>query len=299
MSAVEGPRQIDPTERAHLKDPTGATPPIVRFAPRAELAEVVRRFWLPIWNLPPGAVSVQRVLQYPVCLIVVSDDYSWLVGPSTGLSTRRLSGSGWAVGTMLQPAAGALLRPGPVGDLTDGWVDLDRVPGIAGAALTTEIRTSIGARPDEPGRQRAAVEAVERALLPLLPLDAESHLINAVVDYVDQNSSVQRVAQICEKFALTERTLQRITARRLGLSPKWLVQRRRLHEAAERLSGVRGPDLARVAAELGYADQAHFGRDFRAVTGLTPGQFAAEPRRGGRTTSSPGGHLEPGATGSR
>ena len=64
-----------------------------------------------------------------------------------------------------------------------------------------------------------------------------------------------------------------------GCTPKWLIQRRRLHEAAERLSGEERPDLARVAADLGYADQAHFGRDFRAVTGLTPGAFAAEPRR--------------------
>jgi AraC-like DNA-binding protein len=89
---------------------------------------------------------------------------------------------------------------------------------------------------------------------------------------------VQRVSQVCEKFALTERTLQRLTARRIGLSPKWLIQRRRLHEAAERLREAERPDLARVALDLGYADQAHFGRDFRAVTGLTPGEFAAEPR---------------------
>ena len=33
--------------------------------------------------------------------------------------------------------------------------------------------------------------------------------------------------------------------------------------------------MADVAAELGYADQAHFTRDFSAVTGMTPGRFAA------------------------
>ena len=49
---------------------------------------------------------MQRVLQYPVCLLVVAHDYALLVGPSTGLSTQELTGSGWALGTMLQPAAG-------------------------------------------------------------------------------------------------------------------------------------------------------------------------------------------------
>ena len=62
--------------------------------------------------------------------------------------------------------------------------------------------------------------------------------------------------------------------RRLGLTPKWLVQRRRLQEAAERLRS-RTTTLAEVAAALGYADQPHFSRDFARVTGMTPGEFAA------------------------
>ena len=273
-----GPRRIDPTERAHLKDTAGRTPPIARFAPRPDLADVVRRFWLPVWDLPAGAVSVQRVLQYPVCLLVVTAEYAVLVGPSLGLSSQRLSGSGWAMGTMLQPAAGELLLGGPVTAVTDRRVGLAQVPGLDGDGLTRQVRRAMTADPHRAEAQRVAVQATEQALAGLVPLDEEGLLVNAIVDHVERDPEVQRVSQVCAKFSLTERTLQRMLARRIGLTPKWLVQRRRLHEAAQRLAGAPRPELARVAAELGYADQAHFGRDFRAATGLTPGQFAAEPR---------------------
>lgn len=266
------PRSIDPTERAHLLDASGYTPPIHRYAPTPGLADVVRRYWMPVWSLPAGATSVQRVLQYPVCLIIVSDTYALLVGPSTGLSTTELTGSGWALGTMLQPAAGQALVGGPVEQLTDSAVPL------ADGDLVRRIRETIGDDPHDPDRRQAAVGAVDQALTALLPVDDEGLLVNAIVEYVEGEPEVQRVGQVCEKFAITERTLQRLTARRIGLSPKWLIQRRRLHEAAELLADTDKPDLARVAADLGYADQAHFGRDWRAVTGLTPGEFAAEPR---------------------
>ena len=85
---------------------------------------------------------------------------------------------------------------------------------------------------------------------------------------------VVRVAQVCERFELSERSLQRLTRRRIGLSPKMLIQRRRLHEASARLRD-HPTSLADVAADLGYADQPHFTRDFRTVTGMTPGEFAA------------------------
>ena len=116
---MAGNRRIDPTERAHLLDSSGYTPPIHRFAPSPELAGLVRRHWMPVWSLAEGRRSVQRVLQYPVCLFVVAHDYALLVGPSTGLSTQELTGSGWALGTMLQPAAGTLVWGASVDTMTD------------------------------------------------------------------------------------------------------------------------------------------------------------------------------------
>jgi AraC-like DNA-binding protein len=232
---------------------------------------------MPVWSLPPGRSSVQRVLQYPVCLIVVSDSYARFIGVRTGLSTHELVGSGWALGTMLQPAAGSVVLGGPVTEVTDGALDLDAVPGLDGRALTDGIRSAVGDSPGEPDRQQAAVDQLEDALRALLPVDEEGLLVNAVVEHVEGDPEVRRVAQVCAKFGLSERTLQRLTARRLGLTPKWLIQRRRLHDAAARLATGEG-DLARVAADLGYADPAHYTRDFRTATGQTPGEYAATSR---------------------
>jgi AraC-like DNA-binding protein len=267
-------RQTDGAERAHLRDAQGFSPPVHRFAPTPGLADVVRRYWLPVWSLPPGQSTVQRVLQYPVCLVVVSADYAHVVGPTTGLSTRELAGEGWAAGVMLQPAAGTLLLGGPVA--ADSVREVTSLDTVDGESLVAEVRAAMAPAPAEAAGQQRAVAALETALAGLGPVDDEGLFVNAVVEYVEGDPQVRRVGQICDKFAISERSLQRLAARRIGLSPKWLIQRRRLHEASERLREG-SVDLARVAADLGYADQAHFGRDWRRVTGLTPGEFAAEP----------------------
>ncbi|MGH3444921.1 MAG: helix-turn-helix domain-containing protein, partial [Nocardioidaceae bacterium] len=243
----------------------------------AGLAELVRRYRVPVWSLPPATSTVQRVLQYPVCLLVISDSYAIMVGPDTGLGRQELAGEGWALGVMLQPAAGAMLLGGPVSRLADERMALDDVPTLDGSALTDRVRAALENAPTEPTAHRAAIVVLEAALDEVGTADDEGILVNRIVEYVEERPEVQRVGQVCEHFDIGERTLQRLTARRIGLSPKWLIQRRRLHDAAERLRSGDSVDLASVAMELGYADQAHFTRDFRTVTGLTPGGFAREP----------------------
>jgi AraC-like DNA-binding protein len=70
------------------------------------------------------------------------------------------------------------------------------------------------------------------------------------------------------------RSLQRLFREYVGVSPKWVLQRLRLHEAAERM--LEGRDWAALALDLGYFDQAHFIHDFKAVTGRSPGEYAAQ-----------------------
>lgn len=268
-------RSTDPIERAHLTGASAPTPPIHRYPAPDALQPVARRHWVPVWRLPPGVTWTQKVLQYPVCLVVVSDSYARLYGVRTGLSTVDLSGDGWAVGTMLQPAAGALLWGASVAQLTDRFVDVGEVPGLAGVGLARRVRTAMGPDPADPARHAAAVAVTEEALARLLPVDPAGELVNTIVDRVEHDPSITRVAQLADAVSSSERQLQRLTRDRLGLSPKWLIQRRRLHEATLRLK--RGTtSLGRLAVELGYADQAHFTRDFARVTGMAPGGYRAD-----------------------
>ena len=268
-----GNAHLDRIERAHLKDPADHSHVIYRYDPPAGLVGLVRRFWIPVWEVPGGQEAPQRVLQYPVALMVVTADYARFYGVVPGLSTTTLTGVGWAVGVMFEPAAGALLAASTMTEWTDRFADLSEVLGETGTRLTGAVRAAMTGEPQAEASHRSAMDAYAGMLARYLPIDGEGAVVNAVVSFVEDRPDVTRVAQVCDEFGMTERALQRLTRRRLGLHPKWLIQRRRLHEAAERLRS--GGDLAGVAAELGYSDQAHFTRDFRTVTAMTPGQFAA------------------------
>ena len=271
--------------RAHLVDPADTSHTITRLPVRPELAELVRWYWIPVWSVPPGQERVQEVLRYPVCLIVVTADYARFYGVEPGLARTTLRGEGWAFGLALQPAAGSLLTGEPMDAWRGATAELGDTLGERGSAYTARVRELLGAgsgAESSPQAHRAATVAALELLAPLPPVDEEGRLVNAIVAWVEETPSVLRVEQVCERFALSERALQRLCRRRIGLGPKWLIQRRRLHEAVALLSdGGDAPALAALAASLGYADQAHFTRDVRQATGLTPGALVARYRAAG------------------
>ncbi|MGI8901464.1 MAG: DUF6597 domain-containing transcriptional factor [Nocardioides sp.] len=113
MKPDRGPTPAEGTlndvERAHLKEPGDASHVMHRYDPPAALTGLLRRFWIPVWSVPLGRDAPQKVLQYPVCLIVVTGEYARFYGVTSGLSTTTLTGDGWAVGAMCAPAAGGLV----------------------------------------------------------------------------------------------------------------------------------------------------------------------------------------------
>ncbi len=157
---------------------------------------------------------------------------------------------------------------------TGRHVDVGEVLGDDGARLAAGVRAAMSGDPSSPGSHTAAMAVHEDVPARFLPVDEEGRLVDRVVALVESRPDLTRVDQLCAGTGLSERALQRLVHRRLGRTPEWLVQRRRLQEAAGRLRQRTVTD-AEVAADLGYADQPHLTRDFARVTGMTPGEFAA------------------------
>jgi AraC-like DNA-binding protein len=81
---------------------------------------------------------------------------------------------------------------------------------------------------------------------------------------------------------MTPRSLQRLFRRYVGIGPKWVLSRYRLQDAAAAIDAGEATDLATLAADLGWFDQAHFSRDFREVVGVTPSQYLAQAQASSR-----------------
>jgi AraC-like DNA-binding protein len=80
------------------------------------------------------------------------------------------------------------------------------------------------------------------------------------------------VAEAARALDVSERHLRTLFTKAVGLSPKQFARVDRVRRVVAR--GGRG-EWARVAAELGYYDQAHLTREFRATMGVPPGAYLA------------------------
>ena len=94
-----------------------------------------------------------------------------------------------------------------------------------------------------------------------------------------EDRSLVRVAQVEERCGLGTRTLQRLFARYVGVHPKWVLARYRMHDVVTELDEGYAGSLADLAARYGWFDQAHFTREFTELVGVTPGAYQRSARR--------------------
>ena len=240
-----------------------------RFAPSADLGGFVLRYWTVAWDVPEQIPYAQETLPYPCVNLAVERGRSGIFGVGTRRFQVQLEGKGWVFGIKFRPGAFYPFYQAPVAALTDRAISLDGVFGAAGLEYEQQVLacTSVDDMID-------CAEQFLRARLP--PPDESIALINTVVEQIAGDRTITRVAQIAERVGVSRRTLQRLFSQYVGVSPKWVIQRYRLLEAADRLAQHTTVDLPGLAQTLGYFDQAHFINDFRATIGSTPAEYAQQ-----------------------
>lgn len=253
--------------------------PVSRIAPAATGEAVARWFWVPEWHLPPGAGFETMTLPYPACQLVVEPEGVAVHGPVTSVWRRELRGDGWAVGALLRPGAAHALV-GDVADAADREVRIDGSDGLR-QRIVAVMEGGRGRRED---RHARASRLLERWLVATVgtavAADPWARTARRVVELADGDPELLRVDDLARRTGVSERTLARLAHTHVGMTPAAMIRRRRLQEAAQRVREDPTSDLARTAADLGYADHAHLTREFRRVLGFTPTGYRAERRPG-------------------
>ena len=244
---------------------------MVRVPPAPDLADVVEQHWVVAWDHRDRDPVRQEVLPDPCVNLAIEPAGVLLYGVTSGRSVHVLAGAGSVVGTKFRPGGFSGFAPGPVRALNDRVLAMGEAFGSEGERFEAAVRAA-----ETTHGLLELVTAFLRARRP--PPDPQRVLDGEVVAAMRAAPPGTRVGEIAARFSLAPRTLQRLFAVHAGASPKAVLQRFRHQQATDRLRDPAAEGtLARLAAELGYFDQAHFVQDFRAVTGRTPSALSGAP----------------------
>ncbi|UGT63970.1 helix-turn-helix transcriptional regulator [Nocardia asteroides] len=178
-----------------------------------------------------------------------------VAGPDT-VAYRPDPGGGEFAGFRFAPGTAPAVLGVPAAEVRDRRVDLAE---LWPAARVRALFAGVDDAADRPAALEAAVlrRAAERP--------APDPALGRVVAALDAGQPVRYVA---ERAGWTARTLHRRSLAAFGYGPKTLARVLRLQRGLARARA--GVPLAETAVGAGYADQAHFTREVRELTGLTP-----------------------------
>lgn len=237
------------------------------YPPEPDLEAFVEHYWVVRWDLREQEPYLSETLPHPSVHMTIEKGKSRITGVMTGRFSYLLEGQGIVVGAKFKPGAFYPFVNAQVAKFTDLTMGLQDVFGVQAEELEAAILSQ--------GSEQEMIASLEEFLRQRLPESDENiALVNKILDRIASDREITKVDDIANRLNINKRTLQRIFSRYVGVSPKWVIKRCRLHEAAEQIASGQIPGWSTLAADLGYYDQAHFIKDFKTIVGKSPEDYA-------------------------
>lgn len=251
------------------------------YAPLPELASVVERLWTLSGDAASLGADTQPVLPdgRPELILHFGDAFERVhanglierqpgvifAGQLTSQLLLRPTGLIRVLGVRFHPYGAAAVVSAPQDELAGLTIGVDALARPLSRALA-EVRESTNDLDD-------AVIRVQCALLRWVEPERIDQRIRSAVETISHHRGLVSVDRIAASVSLTRRHLERKFLSAVGMAPKRLARITRFQHALRMLedsdSDSRG---THTAATCGYADQAHFIRDFRDLAGCPPGE---------------------------
>lgn len=253
--------------------------------PASDLASIIRCVWTLSDGgvaVDPGGVSAEPALPdgSPELIFSLGDPFehaaasgtitrqprAFLVGQITAPMLVRPTGRTDLVAIRFESDGASILHP-DLRRLTDGWAEVSALGQPALRALERTLGTVT-----DPERRVQLAEAAIRSIA-AASLRPDPRVSMAVRAIRESHGGVAQDA-LAASLSVAPRTLQRLFATQVGITPKHLARIVRFQRV---FSAWRSDprSLARVAAECGYFDQSHLVRDFRDLAGMPPAALLA------------------------
>jgi AraC-like DNA-binding protein len=241
--------------------------------PSASLREAVACYWVSVTPPHHGPAVASVMPDGCTDLIWQRSRGAFIAGPDTAPAPTQLPAGTVLVGVRFWPGAGGPALGVPLAELRDQRVEVaDCLPGLAGqlpADLTPE----------------RAFNAMASACHQFVAAGPPDRMVRHATKLLADGQTT--VAGLCGTLALSERQLRRRFDDAVGYGPKTMQRVLRFRKVLAQLAVTPDADLATLAAQSGYSDQAHLTRETSRLAGMPPAALARTLRSAGSSGIQP------------
>jgi AraC-like DNA-binding protein len=225
--------------------------------------------------IPPASPVQERILPDGAVhlLFVFSNQsgggtYGLALGPTSEATVVRLAGQVEHVEIELRAGAVPALLGIPAGELSGRSILLEDLWRDRAAV----IQERLGETADPAGRIRIVQETLARALAERR--SETPPVVGEALRRIGRAAGNLRVGALAGDLGISDRRLEQLFHLHVGLSPKSACRLARFQGSVDLLArAARRPAWAEIALHSGFFDQAHLVNEFKAMTGLAPGDF--------------------------